>query len=454
MNLLDDLRQWLGESRRNQLLAVGVVLAAGGAIAGAAIAVAVSGGGDGEPQVIARTASPPPSAEVPTRTPRRTATAAPTPTSEPVETLAFIRDGDVWLINADGSDERKLTELGNVQSFAWVSPGELDVVTEEDRSGHLLVALDGGVRQLPFPGATSSDAGFAVVWARGSWSRDGRLFAVPLNQQLVVFDESGAEVKRLPAGPPIVENPDKTSNECGGSLFNGDPDRLIFGPPAFSADGGTVLLAVECASHSGAYQLYSGVYQVTLDGAVNQALASPGTEGVSTNFRLGGEFLASRFAPDGDYVAQMGMGGFSICPVERWLSVAKADGTEPRTLAPSNVPPNQGDRFGGIIDYAWSPASDAIVASFDVSICQPAGGPLGAGFTGLFILKADGSGEEKLLDSAVSEVAWSPSGQLIAFIEGKYFGHSQPSALRVLDLRTREVADLGTGSQPAWQPQP
>jgi hypothetical protein len=134
--------------------------------------------------------------------------------------------------------------------------------------------------------------------------------------------------------------------------------------------------------------------------------------------------------------------------------VAKADGSGARTLAPSVLTELQGDLFGGIIDYDWSPASDAIVASFDVSICQVAG-PLEPGFTGLYVLKLDESGEEKLLDGTVSSVAWSPSGHFIAFLAGKYFGQPlEPPALRLLDLNSREVRDIAPGSQPAWQPRP
>ena len=389
----------------------------------------------------------------PTPTPaadRSSATAQPTPTPETVvETLAFLRDGDVWLVNADGSGERRLTDLGDVQWFSWISPNLLDIAAGADTLRHLLIDLSGTATEPPFPAASAFDAGFTTVRARGAWSADGTRYVVPVEQQLVVFERSGAEVARLQAGPPIVENPDKTRGECGLSL-GGEPDRLIFGPTAFSPDGQRVLVAVNCLSASGAYQLYSSVYEVSLDGAINRPLLGE----LSTNFRLSDEFLAPRFSPDGAHVAQMAMGGLSLCPVERGLAVANADGSDARALAPAALTELQGDLFGGIIDFDWSPAGDAIVASFDVSICQVAG-PLEPGFTGLYVLKLDESGEEKLLDGAVSSVAWSPSGHFIAFVAGKYFGQtSEPPVIRLLDLTTRQVVDLAAGAQPAWQPQP
>ena len=99
-----------------------------------------------------------------------------------------------------------------------------------------------------------------------------------------------------------------------------------------------------------------------------------------------------------------------------------------------------GGILGGLMGFDWSPNSDAIVASFDVSICkdfvpQPA-------LHGLYILKLDGSPEEKLADGAHSP-AWSPSGRYIAY-----------GGIHLLDLTSREVIDLTEGSQPAWRPLP
>ncbi len=87
----------------------------------ALLTLACGGGG--------QTASPSPTAEVQAPTPESTATAAPTATPEPaVETLAFIRDGDIWLVDADGSKERRITDFGGtdreVVSFEWLLSGQ------------------------------------------------------------------------------------------------------------------------------------------------------------------------------------------------------------------------------------------------------------------------------------------------------------------------------------------
>ena len=64
MSLLNQLHRWVGESRRNQLLAAGAALVAVG-LAAVGVVLALSGDGDREEEVVARTATPSPAADVP-----------------------------------------------------------------------------------------------------------------------------------------------------------------------------------------------------------------------------------------------------------------------------------------------------------------------------------------------------------------------------------------------------
>ena len=409
------------------------------AVAVAALALAIACGGDGS--------SPTPTAGVqaPTRTPTREATQAPTPTPtpEPAETLGFIRDGDIWLVNVDGSNERRLN-LRNVQSFSWVSSEELDAVIGGDPPAHMLVDVEGNARELPFP-------------AGGSWSRDGRLYVVPVDQQLVVFERDGGEIVRLEVMPPIKDDPGIAGCQIPKEP-NGESYHLIFGQPAFSPDAQRIFVAVYCAPVRGATfdpgvlprNLNTQLYKLSLDGAVNRPLQE-----LVTNLRV---ITSPRFSPDGSRVAQAAQDYVNACATEYSLAVADADGANGRPLTLAAIDElHQRTPYpvirGGLVGYDWSPDGNAVAGSFNVSTCDEF--DLQPFLTGLYLMELDVAAEEKLVDGPTRSPAWSPSGDFIAYVAGEYFGElTDPPIIRLLDLTTREVIDLAQGAAPAWQPQP
>ncbi|MDO8615372.1 MAG: hypothetical protein Q7T33_06495 [Dehalococcoidia bacterium] len=372
--------------------------------------------------------------EQPTPSPAATSL-SPTPTpAAAVDTLAFIRDGDIWLINADGTDERRLN-LSGVESFSWVSSDELDVVTGADQSGHLLVDLGGNAEPLPFP-------------AGGSWSRDGALYVVPVDEQVVVFNRDGGEAARLDVEPP-VETGEKPQ-QCGAGS---QPDPLVFGQPVFSPDGERVLVAANCESRRAAVgNMMAPIFELPLDGTVNRA--TPLTVNPAAA-------RPPRFSPDGAHLAQQDFWHLSACAGPTWLTVADPDGANGREITLPAITelrgqdPLGGGVQGGLIGYDWSPEGEAIVASFVVNICSDVEPFLESFLAGLYILKLDGPPEEKLVDGPTHSPAWSPSDRYVAYVAQDYFGEvTEPPLLRLIDVTTRQVNDLAEGSQPAWQPQP
>ncbi len=360
--------------------------------------------------------------------------AAPSPTPQPAaETLAFLRDGDIWLIGPAGTGERRL-DLSGVRSFSWVSADELDIVIgTDDNQRHLLVDLEGNARELPFP-------------AGGSWSRDSQRYVVVINEQVVVFARNGTEVARLNVRPPVDTGP-KPQN-CGGTPPGGGPDKLFFNPPVFSADGQRILVAVSCQSLISAVgSLYGALQDVPISGAAPRALPLRIDVGRSTGARV---------APEGGRIAVKRVDHASACGNDHGVILLEPDGTTTRELTVAAVveelsqrtPP--GDWVGGLIGYDWSPQGDALVVAYYTAVCVAGSPPYVAG---LYIVRLDGS-EEKPADGPAHSPAWSPSGRYIAYVAQESFGNvTEPPLLRLFDLTTREVVELGQGEQPAWRPQ-
>ena len=372
----------------------------------------------------------------PTATPVVTETLVATSTPEPAaETLAFLRENDVWLVDADGTGERRLGLL-HVQSFSWVTADELDVVLGGIPGGHYLVDLEGNTTKLPFPGG-------------GSWSSDGTRYVVSVDQQIVVYDRAGAEVARLTVTPPVaVETPvvaGKKAMSC--SEATGEGSKMVFGPPAFSADGQSVYVAANCEAFRGAVgSVAAPVYELPLDGSEQRVLIGLQVDvGFASSIRL---------SPDGSRLGLTDLRHGNACGGPSTLSVARPDGTGNITITLPELA-NVTQPRGGVIGYDWAPASDAVVASFDVTDCSgAASGTIEPVLAGLYIVKLDGSPAERLVDGPTSAPAWSPSGRYVAYVSGENFGQVDlPATLRVLDLTTRQVRDLTTGTSPAWRPE-
>ena len=97
--------------------------------------------------------------------------------------IAFLRQGNLWLMNEDGSDRRQITiSKGGVQRFAWSPSGQYIAILHESRLDLYDVAT-GEMRDLidvpgEFPGGRSS---YGNVF---SW-------AVDADELMVIFDDGG-----------------------------------------------------------------------------------------------------------------------------------------------------------------------------------------------------------------------------------------------------------------------
>jgi hypothetical protein len=107
--------------------------------------------------------------------------------------------------------------------------------------------------------------------------------------------------------------------------------------------------------------------------------------------------------------------------------------------------------------------SDAVVAYFGATECvldeDEEVGEHRLLAEGVYLLRIDGVADERIADEFSETASWSPSGDLIAYVSGRdfiayYFGEPESGQIRVFDLVTGEVTDLGPGDSPAWRPLP
>ena len=420
-----------------------------------------------------------PTAEV--QAPAPTATAAPTATPEPaVLTLAFIRDGDIWLVDAAGSNERRITQFGGtdrkVVDFQWLANGreiayrEFSPTTATSAlvslDGQVLWDVDGGATTLWSPDgqlvAIQSGKGFTriedregrSVWpgndavGSGSWSPDGSHFAIVEGDEIVVVSRDGISVSRLDVGPPLDVS--SKLGGCNGTEFG--PGTRVFGRPVFTADSGKVLVVVGCSILMGATGNIGGaIYEASLDGLVNRLHSAEGTGVVSLPTPI--------LSPDASRVALISRWNLSGCESEESLSIFDLHRGNQQELTPEEI----SKAVQAIADastegrtatitmsgLAWSPAGDAVVATFAAKdLCGEGATRLEA--AAVYLLRIDGVADEKIAEGFSETVSWSPSGDLIAYAMG------EPDApqIHVFDLVTREVTDLGPGEAPAWGPLP
>jgi Tol biopolymer transport system component len=473
------------------------VAALAAAAAGVLVSAAACGGG-GEAQP-----TPTPTAEVQAPTPEPTPTpeaAAPEPA---VQTLAFIDDGDIWLVDADGTNRRRITQFGGtdreVVSFQWLANGqeiayEVSFPFDPDSdcpfagcTASGLASIDGQVLWEGDGGQWSPDGqlvalyGLAVsiedregrsVWTSAagggpsSWSADGSVFAIVEGSDIVVVSRNGTIVSRLRPGasPDAAEDLPKGACASIEQLRRFSPDEELFlGVPRLSPDGKTILIAVNCSINSGTGGLFNTIIrELSLDGLIDRPVP---------NSMFNGDLFTPPFSPDGRRIALLQRIQGEWCPygasalATMDLDILDLQGGDRGQLVPREIAQLVGDLAteGRTADIEisrvqhWSPVGDAILTSFSATECvldedQPnEEGEHRLLAEGVYLLRVDGVADETVADEfSGGSLSWSPSGDLIAYATG------EPDAplIRLFDLVTGEVTDLGPGHSPAWRPLP
>ena len=256
--------------------------------------------------------------------------------------LVYERDGAIWTVRGDGSDEREVAGGPSERDYApaWSPDGAEIIYTRRTNAagGHTdiyVVGADGNDQRALFPAPVCTRT-IGYCNTRGVWSSSGRIAALSDRDgatELWSFSPDGSGALKLTSAPGTYP------------FFDWSPDgaRLVFShiaPPTFTASGAVpspVEILVAAADGSQMTRI------AVIDNASNAANLLPG---------------AAVWSPDGTRIAFTG--GTALPPTGSFPSVSP----DVFTMNPdgSDVTRVTADGLSSVLDWQPLPVSQALPA--------------------------------------------------------------------------------------------
>lgn len=355
---------------------------------------------------------------------------------------------------------------------AQTPQGEIQMLAY-NQNGHLMVTdvtngVTGGTTQYTVAGA--SDQVTDLVWSPSGEFVAFVSAATGTTHVFYIFALGQSSPTDLGPGSAPAWSPDSRSIALVGGTYpnenisvttidNPSPRQLTFEPnyawgrPAFTPDGSSLVVAGADRNNMGAQGNTAFLLDsLALDGSGTRT-PLPGATALD-GMRLPGDL---RFSPDGSRLAFSTSSHWSACASPGAYFVSNPDGSNRQELVSPSLRAamdSAQERFHVGLSYAWSPASDGIIALGNVIDCKidsPTSGQVLAG-PQMSMIRLDGS-EGLIIPGFFYGISMDRTGTMIAaahFLEG--FADLNPN-VEIYSAQTGQpMLSLGPGSNPQFQP--